>query len=168
MKVLKNKMRANLNKKVALSLSGFLIIGGVCLYFIKNTSCKNCVVNENGIKITSSELSNAIKSRETFYKFNNQEISADTLKNDVLKQLKNEKRVQKYAKENNIKATEQEINSLYNERVKQNGNEDALLKKVNDLYGFTKKQYLEVLEKDVLREKVQEKLDIPISDWLNK
>lgn len=168
MKKIKNKLKLPLNKNTYLGLGGLLIIGGTSLYFINSNSCRDCILNENGIKITNSELNSAVKSRETFYRFNKQEINSESIKNDALKQLKDEKKIEKYASENSIKATEQEIDALYKERVKQNGDEDALLKKVNDLYGFTKKQYLEVLKKDVLREKVQEKIGMPLADWLNK
>jgi parvulin-like peptidyl-prolyl isomerase len=168
MKKINHKLKISLNKKVYLSLAGFVVIGGVGIYFINSAKCKDCVFNQDGIKITNSELNEAVKARETFYKYNKQEISADILETDVLKQLKDEKRIQKYAKENNVKVSQSEVDDLYQERVRQNKSEEELLAKIKQLYGYTKEEYQKVLEYDVLRAKVQTKVNEPLAEWLSK
>ena len=148
-----------------------IILFSVALYLLVFTDkviCKDCVLDEGSIQVKKDQLDSALRAKEIFYKFNNQTVDQNQVREETLKELKNQQRVEDYAKNKNIKVNDEEVDGLYAERVKLSGSEDELLKKVKDLYGFDKNDYKKVLRQDILQEKVQQVLGIPLTDWLNK
>lgn len=171
MKLPKNRLKnlfKHLGKNKILVGLGVLLILISSIVYIGTRRCNECVYSKDGINISNNEYSQALKVKETFYKFNNQGLDNDTIKKDTLKELVDKKKIENYARENNIKVSNDEISTLYKERIKQNKDEDELLKKVNNMYGFTKSDYQDVLRQDILKDKVQEKLGVPLAEWLNK
>lgn len=138
------------------------------LVFTDRVICKDCVLDEGSIHVKKDQLDSALRAKEIFYKFNNQTVDQNKVREETLRELKNQQRVEDYAKSKNIKVNDEEVDGLYAERVKLSGSEDELLKKVKDLYGFDKNDYKKVLRQDILQEKVQQVLGIPLTDWLNK
>lgn len=167
--------KPNINKalrpkpKLLLAISLAVVIPAATYYvYQRNSSCRGCIYNQNSIVITQTEYDQAYQSKQTFYEYSKQKIDENTLKKDVLDQLKAEKKIQKYAAENNITVSQSEIDSLYQERVRQNKSEEELLAKIKLLYGYTKEEYRKMLGYDVLRAKVQLKVNEPLTEWLNK
>lgn len=166
-----NKLKVAENNKLLLPILLISLPLGVIaiLYFATDVvRCRDCAFNSNGIVIKNSEIQAVVRAKETFYSFNNQKVDKDTLSRDVLEELKLNKTIENYAKSKDITVSDEELNTIYQERVKQNTNEEALLKRINDLYGFGKAQYLEVLKIDILRSKVESSLGKPLDSLLNK
>lgn len=164
-KKLKKSVQITRKKKlVAIPLVLTVLIVGFA--FINKNPCSGCVYSQDGINITGKEYNDLLQARQIFYKYNNKNISEESIKSELIKELVNHKKVVTYALNNNIKVTDPEIESLYQARIQQNSNEEKLLQKVKNMYGYSKTDYKKVLERDILWEKVQSNLDIPLTDWL--
>jgi len=166
---MKIKLHKKLKPNPKLFYAGVILIS-VALYLIIFTDkviCKDCVLNEGQIQIKNDQFNSALRSKEIFFKYNNQSVDQNQVREETLKELKNQQRVENYAKNKNIKVTDSEVDKLYEDRIKLSGSEEELLKKVRDLYGFEKADYKKVLRQDILQEKVQQALGIPLTDWLS-
>lgn len=171
MKISKNILKTifkKIKKNKLLISSLVVIILGSSIVYVRLKSCSDCVYSKDDINITENEYEDLLKTRQVFYKYNNQNINEESLKSELINELVNQKKVEAYAANNNIKVTESEIDALYDERIKQNSNEEQLLQKINDMYGYSKADYKKILEKDIMIEKVQSALGVPLSDWLSK
>ena len=169
---MKTLVRAKLKKihKNPWVIGSFVVVGASAytVLFTDYLICNSCVVNENGIRIKQAELDYALSVRQSFYAFSKQNVAKEILEADALKDLRDKKRVQNYAKEKNIKVSEKEVDSLYQQRVSTEKSEQDLLSKVKEMYGISKAQFKYVLRDDLLKEKVQESLGIPLAEWLRK
>ena len=72
------------------------------------------------------------------------------------------------AQDKNITVSENEVDALYKDRITQSQSEEALLLIIRDMYGLNKSDYRNVLRQDILQEKVQASINMPLADWLNK
>lgn len=142
-----------------LAVTGVVLTGALTytLLFTDNIICRGCVYKEGSIKIKLSELDTSLKAQQNFYKYSDQVVNQETLKKDVLHQLVEEQKIMQKAKSAKIKVSDDEINELYKLRVQQIGSEEKLLAKIKEMYGYNKAQYLEVLRKDLIRDKLQTK-----------
>lgn len=158
MTVIKYKIKNNLGlkskRKIVYILTLVLISGSVYFFIYNRDKCAECVYRNGDIKVTKSELDKALKTRLTFYSFNKQTINEEQLRSEALNELKMNKEIYAKAEKNNISVTQTDVDALYQERIKQNESEVKLLEKVNNLYGYSKEDYLKVLELDILREKL--------------
>lgn len=163
------EIKNNKNSRKYLPIFGVLILMITGLYlFTDELRCRDCVYSDGDIRVRSKDLNNEVTSRQKFYQYKNQTVNEEIFKNDALELLKIEQKIYAYANDKNINVSSSEVDALYQERIKQNQGEDNLLKLVRDMYGFNKDDYLNVLEKDILREKVQKDLGVPLSEWLKK
>ena len=150
---------------------GSVFICGSLIYAFAFTDvihCRKCAFKEGPIIVRTSDLELALSKRESFYRYSNQSYDKATLIKDVLTNLKNEERLKKYAKDHNIYVNKDNLDELYKERVKQSGSEDELLHKIKEMYGINKQEYNKVLEMDLLKEKVQQALGVPLTEWLSR
>lgn len=127
--------------------------------------CRDCAYRGDGVIIRNDELESKLTASKTFYTYNKQDVDSEVLKEDTLNQLIRDKKVSSYAESKKISVSDDELNKLYNDRVNQNGSEEKLLKKIKDYYGYDKEQYTQVLKMDILREKVQQSIGTPLSEW---
>ena len=150
--------------------ASLVIVGYVAYAFIFTdiVVCRNCIVNDGAVKIHKSELDSATEANEKFYKFNGQPYDKDALRQETTKQLINQKLIDNYAQDKNITVSENEVDALYKDRITQSQSEEALLLIIRDMYGLNKSDYRNVLRQDILQEKVQASINMPLADWLNK
>lgn len=146
-----------------------LIICSLLYVLISNSgsNCNDCAYDDNGIEVKSSELNSALSVRKKFYAYSNQQYSEEVVKSEALAELISKKKIARYAEDNNISVSNIEVDVLYQERVKIFDSEEKLLEQIKIMYDYDKKAYKDLLYHDILSEKVQEKLNIPLSDWLN-
>lgn len=169
MKLSNNKLIKKIKKPY--TLIPLIAIAGGSAYFMLFTDtiiCRNCVLNEGPVKISKSELDDALDIKQAFYKYSDSEFDVEKARQETLQQLANQKRIENYANSKNIKVTKAELDDLYKSRIQQSGSEDQLLSKVKSMYGLSKNDYQNVLRQDILSEKVQASLGVPLSEWLNK
>lgn len=138
------------------------------LLFTDTIVCRNCVLDKGSVKVSKSELNDAVAIKETFYRYSGSEYDAEKLRQEALKQLENQKRIENYANSKNIKVSKSELDDLYKSRTVQQGSEEQLLSKIKAMYGLSKSEYQDVLRQDILSEKVQSSLGVPLSEWLGK
>lgn len=161
-------------------LIAFIILGLVFLaiFFILNDKLQKKNLNKKLdtqiLSIKKIDFNNKISEKEKFYASKNQKFDEETLEKDVLENLKKVAILSFYAEKNNILVSVQEIEKryeaivlAYNARNKIKEKDDSqYLKKIEELYGMDKASYLEVIREDILREKVQNSLKMPLNDWL--
>ncbi len=98
--------------------------------------------------------------------FNNQvsdslskEISDEiTLRKRVLSNIIDSNMVRQEAEKNNIKVTKKDIEDAYKTAADANGGTDQIEQVLSKLYGMNKDQFMDLIEEQLYREKVQEKL----------
>ena len=158
-----------MNKKIILLLSVIFIVV-ISALFVMFTNLSKNQSNQTAaptvITIKNSELDAQVKRMETFYKFSNQDLkNYPTLQKDQLEILIENKIIENYASLHNITVSDSEVSGLYKQKIAKNG-EEALLNQLNQMYGMGKQDYLEVLRMDLLKEKVQTAVKMPLADWL--
>lgn len=124
-------------------------------------------VGKEGIK--REDFEKEMAKRENFYVWAKQDVSLSSLENDVIETMIDFELVRQYAQSKSITVSDQDVNRRFNDLVQGSGNsENALLNKISEMYGMDKAAYFEVLKNDILKEKVQENLGRPLSDWLEE
>ncbi len=113
----------------------------------------------------------------TFYKIQNKKIpDSNIIKQNITNDLINDELISKYAAKHNITVSGSEIDNRYQLNVgvynSHNNIPDAsagaFLVQIDKLYGMGKDEYIENLRMDILKEKVQESVGIPLTIWLNE
>lgn len=124
-------------------------------------------VGKEGIK--REDFEKEMAKRKNFYVWAKQDVSLSSLENDVIETMIDFELVRQYAQPKSITVSDKDVNKRFNDLVQGSGEpEEKLLNKISQMYGMNKSDYLEVLRKDILKEKVQENLGIPLGDWLNE
>lgn len=141
-------------------------------FFVKNFPEKNPLLPKaatvNGITVTKDELNKKLYFTKNFYEFSKQNLTNyPTLEKDALERLIEDKLVEDYAKKHNITVSEEEVLALYKQKLA-NKTESELLAQLKNMYGMEKSDYLLVLKNDILREKVQAAIKMPLATWLNE
>lgn len=180
-------MRSRLRTKKSIFIYSVVsaLLMGIILYLfflqkktekIATTDFKDfvAVVNDHGIK--KEIFDKKLEETTYFFTHKNQDISSmSSLSSDVLAKLIDEILISQYAEEEGISITEREITNRYQqivegyntrEKSKDDTDDAAFLIQIKKMYGMNKSDYLEMVKKDILREKVQEKVKKPITDWL--
>lgn len=148
---------------------GFIVF----LYFLyknipQNNSFEPKVAVVNGDSVLKSEFDKKVTFSKNFYTYKKQDLNNySTLEKDILDKLIEDKLIKQYAKNNNISVTDKEILTLYTQKTSKTS-EDKLLQQLKDMYDMEKQDYLEVLRKDILREKVQAAVKMPLLTWLEQ
>jgi hypothetical protein len=125
------------------------------------------LVGKEGIK--REDFEKEISKKKHFFNWAKQEIDLSSLEKDVIDTMIDFELVNQYAKEKNITVGEGEVIKRFNQLVQGSGEpEEKLLSKISQMYGMKKTDYLEVLKKDILKEKVQESLGMPLGNWLEE
>lgn len=179
------KISGILNKvlsKYVIAISVIAIIAILLVYFFANFRQGVRLVGEkkangvsvNNIKIDQVDLQKKLDQAKTFFEYKNQDVSKmSSLEKDVMENLTDENLINQYAKKNGIKVTDSEVLRRYDLIVKgynKNNNiasgDTAFLLKIKEMYGIDKNIYLDQVRGEILKEKVQMKVKIPIKDWL--
>jgi len=157
-----------------------LVIGVVTFIILlaKNISSNpgtQSIASVNNNTISKSVYQKRLAETESFYKWGDQNVkNISSLKGDVLDKLIDEEIIKDYAEKNKITVTANEIENRYKQVVagynKNNsitgGGDSAFLTKIKDMYGTQKEDYLQQLAYDILRDKVQTAVKMPITKWL--
>jgi len=132
------------------------------------------VVNNKTIPVKAYQKK--LAETKTFFSYNKQETENMTsLNKDTLEKMINEQIVQEYAEKNNITVSVDEIERRYlnvvdgyNQHNQVTSGDEQFLKKINELYGTNKSDYLIQLKNEILGEKVQIKVKMPLVKWLEE
>lgn len=161
---------------------GSILLVGVAVFFffvIKQSSPllnTEKVASVNNTGISKSTYQKKVAETESFYKFGKQNMdNVSSLKGDVLDALIDEQIVRNYAEKKNIAVKTSEVESRYKQVVagynKNNsitsGGDSAFLAKIHEMYGTEKEDYVQQLAYDILRDKVQTAVKMPLAKWLD-
>jgi FKBP-type peptidyl-prolyl cis-trans isomerase (trigger factor) len=154
-------------KKFILVISIAIILPlGMFRFFLNSTSNQEKNGQVTTISIPSEAIQKEIKRTQQFYKFSNQNLkNYPSLEEDAKKTVVENTIIQSYADSHNIKVYNKEVDERYMQKT-QNGGEEKLLLELSKMYGMDKNDYLEVLYRDILREKVQKDIGKPLSPWI--
>lgn len=131
----------------------------------------------NNESITRADFQRKLDGTKNFFEYKKQDVSKlPSLPNNVLQNLIDENLINQYGKNHNIMVSDSEVLSRYNLVVKnynQNNNittggDAQFLAKIKELYGTDKNTYLESIKNDILKEKVQVAVKMPLAQWLEK
>ena len=158
-----------------------LLIAGVAVFFffVINRSSPllnpDAVASVNNSSISKSTYQKRVAETESFYKFGKQNMdNISSLKGDVLSNLIDEQIVRDFAAKNKITVKTSEVEGRYKQVVagynKNNnitsGGDSAFLAKIKEMYGTKKEDYVQQLAYDILRDKVQRAVKMPLAKWL--
>lgn len=164
---------------IILILLGFYRLAGFNVTRTPQSDTKTSIASVNGITIKRLDFEKKLEEQNNFFEYSKQKISektAETAEKDVLEKMIDEKLIENYAKDHKITASQGEISFRY-QRVVENFNkgnnykadDDSLfLAKIKEMYGEKKEDYLEIIRMDILKEKVQGAVKIPLANWLTK
>jgi len=161
-----------LTKKVRIGLALILVLFTLAIYLKLNY-----VAIVNGHLIQRSSYQNKLTQTNSFYSFSKQDSSLTApVKNDTVDGLVDEQLVEKYAKDHKITVSETEVMSYYQAIVSKfnqrnglgNGDDKKYSSRIKELYDLDKTEYMQSIREDILRQKVQGKIGIPLLDWLNQ
>lgn len=158
-------------KKIYFVLISIILIVLLTLYLLnsaKNRGNINKVAVVNGIVVSKEELTKNVDFIKNFYSYSKQDIkNYPNLEKDEMQHLIEDKLIESYAKKNSITVTNEDVEKLYAQKQKGITEKD-LLDQVEKMYGMNKEDYFEVLRKDILRARVQNAVNIPLSKWLDQ
>lgn len=168
-KNIKNKIKINPVVLITFPIIIFLIIM-VILFFSNMTKQDNKVyvatVNSEGVLPEDYEKS--LDHLMKFYTWSKQNIqNTDAIKKDVLERLIEQKIMYEFAVKNNIKMDEKELLERY-QSARGKKTEEQYLKLINDMYGMSKKDFLQNLSDEILKEKIQSFVKKPFLIWLQE
>ena len=166
-----------MNKKViiAMVLIGVSLLVGVRISMKKNVDKPKDITSVNNKGISKAEYEKKVEEAISFFKWQKQDISQiSTLQKDALDRLVDESLISQYAEKNKISVSEGEVNSRYEQAVAgynrrskiAGGGDSAFLSKIKEMYGNVKSDYLLTLKMDILKEKVQAAVKMPLAQWL--
>ena len=168
MKYLRFRTLANLTKKQLLIGTGGLVgLAGLFLVltFFINPS-KRFAATVDGVGIKRSLYESELAASRHFYNWSGQDPATySSLQNDVLEKLIDMQLVENYAREGGIAAGQDEVQERYRQ-IAQRNSEDQLLAQLSEMYGVDKEKYLEKLRQDILKERVQSNVGMPLTEWL--
>jgi FKBP-type peptidyl-prolyl cis-trans isomerase (trigger factor) len=124
--------------------------------------------DQNEVVVTQTEYTQATDRLTQFLQANQQTLDSLTIESDVSRQLLDRAVINEYAENNNISVNSQELTNYYEQRVLSYENEAAFLEEINRLYDLDKQKLLQEASYSLLREKVQESIDLPLSKWLEQ
>lgn len=124
------------------------------------------IVAGEGIK--RSDYEKELARTKHFFIWAKQDVSKlSSLEKDVLERMIEMKIVSQYARRNNIAVDQKEIETRYNALLGKKS-ETEHLATIKEMYGMEKRDYLQKLSEEILKEKVQKHLQKPLSPWLEE
>lgn len=120
----------------------------------------------NGEAIKKSELKPEVLAMKNFYTFLKQKNPHIT--EEALNYLIDQKIIEDYVAQHHITVSDEELQKQYQQAVKSVGNEQAYLKKFQDMYHIDKNVVLGKIKLDLLRQKIQALTHIPSEEWLEQ
>jgi hypothetical protein len=148
-------------KKDILIALGILLVGGIIAFVILHKSTPNGPT----LVISAQDAKEAQAQHEYFANW----LSSHEPQNktyDEQKELVDETIITNYAKTHNIVVSDTELQAAYQKAVASVGSEKAYVDKMKAIRGFDKAMILDKLTIDLLKEKIQSKVDMPIAAWL--
>lgn len=162
---------------IILILLGFYRLSG--FVGVKNPApdTKTYKSSVNGVAIKRQDFQKELDAAKRFFEYSNEDVSKmSSLEKDVTQKMIDQSLVNQYAKNHNITVSDTEILNRYNLIVKtynkrnniSESGDERFLAKIKELYGTDKNTYLEQVKNDILKEKVQVAVKIPLANWLTK
>lgn len=153
-----------------IGFSTILIYKKIDSYSLK----KNHIAAVNNVAISTKDYQQKLDQSKKFFSYSNQKGNTlASLEKDTLEAMINNQLIQAYAQKNNITAADEEIQKRYlsvidgfNAHNNIPSGEEAFLQKINQMYGTTKTDYLIQIKNEILGEKIQTKVKIPLAEWL--
>ena len=159
-----------------------IILMGIGVYFFtrsgqitKPVDTQTYISKVNNEYITRADFQEKLHETTKFFEATKQDISKiPSFNSDVLNNMIDEKLISEYAQSNNIKASDSEVLNRYDLVVRgynghnniTGGEDTQFLFKIKEMYGTDKNTYLEEVKNDILKEKVQIAVKMPLKDWL--
>ena len=155
-----------------------IIISLVVLWLVFNgvaVDKHKYIVQVNGVGIQKTAYDKELVQSMTFFKSQNQDVSKlPTLQKDTLDELVDESLINQYAAKNKITVLDTEVDARYlqvvagynrRNKIAETG-DSQFLAKIKEMYLETKSDYLQTLREDILKEKVQVSVGMPLATWL--
>lgn len=121
----------------------------------------------NGELLERGAVKDKAKASEHFFAWANQNVDRSTLEKDALERLIEYEITVKYAEKQNISVSEDRLQKRYNDALGDKKEKD-LLAQIKEMYGLSKEQYLENLRFEILKELVQEDVEMPYKEWIER
>lgn len=127
--------------------------------------------------ITREDFNKRVDTTKNFFEWSNQNLKElPSLSKDVLDKMINESLVAQYAKDHKIKVDDVEVEGryegvikTYNRQKKIKGESDTeFLAAIKSMYGTEKSDYMAQLREEILEQKVQLAVKMPLAKWLEK
>lgn len=167
-----------MNKKLVFTIIivGIIVLFGV--WFSMDRAYKAKYVGSvDAVKIMRVDYQKKLDQSKTFYTYSKQDLSKLTsLSKDTLNGMINDNLIQNYASGNNITVSDTEVENRYQqviagfnsrEKITETG-DTKFLEKIKQMYGTDKNTYLAQVRMDLLKEKVQKAVGMPLVKWLEK
>lgn len=161
-------------KKIIVVIVIIVLLIILLLKFIETSNKNDYAAKVNGIDISKTTYNKEVEKTEKFFKWAKQDIQPTSLQKDTVEKLINESLISQYAESKNITVSDEEITVRYNKvvsgfnaRNKITGEkDDKFLSKIKEMYAMNKDDYLKQVEMDILKEKVQADVKMPLVKWL--
>jgi len=145
-----------------------LLLGGIVIYKIKVINPRSYITKVAGEGIRRSDYEKELARTKHFFIWAKQDISKlPSLEGDVLERMIEMKIVSQYARKNNIIVDQKEIEDYYRALLGKKS-ETEHLATIKKMYGMEKSDYLQKLSEEILKEKIQHRLQRPLSPWLEE
>ena len=132
----------------------------------QENSPKNYAAKVNDVEISFLQLDEATAEVLTFYAANEQTVDESTLRTNTLNNMIDQAIIAQYAQANEITVPDEDIQRVMSARIEQYGSGQKLSAEITRLYGISLERYTTNLRDDLLREKVQSSVNLPLSEWL--
>lgn len=145
-----------------------LLSAGGVIYKNKAINPKKYIAKVAGEGILRSDYEKELARSKHFFIWAKQDVSQLTsLENDVLERMIEMKIISQYARKNNIAVDQKEIEARFTAQLGGKP-ETEYLAVIKEMYGMEKKDFLQKLSEDIMKEKVQENLQKPLFPWLEE
>jgi hypothetical protein len=153
---------------VGIIIALVVLLAGAFIGYVYTTRNKNLAARVNKQVVTIEELNNRSAQTSQFFQYSKQNFDDYNIKTQTLNNLIDLRLIEDFVAKNNISVDSAKIEALYQLRINAFKSETSLLKKIDELYGIDKNQFLETLREDLLRQAIAEKTNQPFADWLKE
>lgn len=149
----KNVMLKIKNHKLITALI-LIIVVIVCVGFYFLFIKERPVLTVNGVKIYKSDITKDANLNKKAWRASNKNLSEKEVYEKAKNHLKEKTFISQGSKKKNITVSDKELNEEYRKRVAEYGRETDFLTMLRETYGWTKEQYLENLELELIKGKL--------------
>lgn len=130
----------------------------------------NFFLKVNGVEIKREDYQTLFAQQQNFHKWNGENILdasiSAQIKKESLDSLIERSIMEQYAQKEGINVSDDELLDHYNKASSSFGTENLYLAKIAQIYGIDKSQLLYKMRGDILKQKIETKVGLPIESWL--